>query len=230
MRSRFVLLTLALAAACTPVPVALPSASPTRPLPTPTQTSVPTTTASPQPSVPSPTRPATPRPTSRVAGDRLLPYYFEIRQLFPLLPPSVEILPDDPVGTEANATFQGLNSRGEPRFSVREDIVIDRGTAAHEIGHAYLKLLDRAGALESNMMTSYWRFRDFPGTWQQALALSQAQTSYSGQWIRNPYESWAEAFRAAVTLEVKERTLDFGKTIDPTKTREFFTLLRPADR
>ena len=41
----------------------------------------------------------------------------------------------------------------------------------------------------------------------------------------SPIESWAEAFRAGVTLEVKEKTLDYGKTIDPMAARAFFQSL-----
>ena len=77
-------------------------------------------------------------------------------------------------------------------------------------------------------MAMYWTFRGFPGTWQQAQAQSQAQTSFSAQWIWSPVESWGEAFRAGVTLEVKERTLDYGKTIDPVATRKFFQSLMPG--
>ena len=71
----------------------------------------------------------------------------------------------------------------------------------------------------------YWAFRGFPGTWQQADAQSQAQTSFSARWMFSPIESWAEAFRAAVMLEVKEKTLDYGKTIDPVAARQFFLSL-----
>lgn len=194
------------------VATASPTASPTR-SPSAVPTTAPQTTA---------------RPVSRVAGDRLLPFYFEIRQLFPVLPPSVDILPDEPRGTEANAAFHGLNANGEPRFAVREDFVMDRGTAAHEIGHAYQKIVERLGPPGRDVLALYWSFRGFSGTWQQALAQSESEPTYSAKWITNPIESWAEAFRAAVTLEVKERTLDYGKTIDPLATREFFRSLVPA--
>ena len=75
-----------------------------------------------------------------------------------------------------------------------------------------------------------WRFRTFPGTWQQAVVEAQSQAHPSARWIWDPVESWGEAFRAAITLEVKEKTLDYGKTIDPVKTRAFFISLMNAPR
>jgi len=169
-----------------------------------------------------PAAPARPQPTTRTAGLRLLPYYAEVRQLFPLLPVDVQIDLDEPAGTDPNALFRGLNPLGQPIFTVREDFVLDRGTAAHEIGHAFDAILTqkiRTGALPH---ARYWTFRGFPGTWEQAAVQSQAQTSSSAYWIWSPTESWAEAFRAAVTLERKERTLDYGMTIDPAACRSFF--------
>ena len=157
----------------------------------------------------------------------MLPFYFEIRQMFPQLPANVDILLDQPAGTEGNAQFQGLNPQGAPRFSVREDFIMDRGTAAHEIGHAYQAVLERATP-GRDVLALYWSFRGFSGTWQQAQAQSAAQTSFSAAWIWSPVESWGEAFRAAVTLEVKEKTLDYGKTIDPMAARKFFQSLAPA--
>jgi hypothetical protein len=127
-------------------------------------------------------------------------------------------------GGEENAAFNGLDPQGQPMFSVRHDFVIDKPTAAHEIGHAYQKTLEKR-VPGRDFLAEYWAFRGFPGTWRQALVQSEAQPSFSGKWIYNPYESWAEAFRAAVTLEVKEKTLDYGKTIDPMKTRQFFQSL-----
>lgn len=216
------------------LPTERPSASPSpqrstprpaRPTPTASPTPTPIAAATPQP--PPPTTPR-PRPTTRHAGERLLPYYAEIRELFPILPVGVEIMFDEPAGTEGNAFFHGLNAAGEPRFAVREDFVIDRGTAAHEIGHAYQKIIERSRPVHIDVLGPYWEFRGFPGTWQQAMLESQKQTSYSAQWIWSPIESWAEAFRAAVMLETTEKTLDYGKTIDPTAAREFFQALQPV--
>lgn len=175
--------------------------------------------------MPTPTSQPTPEPTiSYVAGTRLLSYYLEIRPMFPALPPAPVILPDEAAGVEENAVFHGLDAQGQPQFAVRHDFVIDRGTAAHELGHAYQKVLERKDP-GRDVLALYWSFRGFPGTWQQAQAQSNAQTSYSAKWIMSPIESWAEAFRAAVTLEVKEKTLDYGKTIDPVATRQFFLSL-----
>lgn len=204
------------------------------PSPSPTATAAPST-ASPSPATPSPTAtpspsptpppPRTPEPTiSYVAGQRLLPFYFQIRPAFALLPPAPVILPDDDSSADENAAFKGLNTQGEPQFAVRHDFLMDMGTTAHEMGHAYEAVLERKDPAR-DWLAMYWTFRGFPGTWQQAQAQSDAQTSNMGRWIMSPRESWAEAFRAAVTGEVKEKTLDYGRTIDPVATRQFFQSL-----
>jgi hypothetical protein len=144
--------------------------------------------------------------------------------MFPALPPAPVIQSDTFAGSEENAAFNGLDARGQPMFSVRHDFVMDKGTAAHEMGHAYQRVLE-AKYPGRDVMGEYWAFRGFPGTWRDALAHSQAETTFSGAWIYSPIESWAEAFRAAVTLEVKEKTLDYGKTIDPMAARQFFQTL-----
>jgi len=154
----------------------------------------------------------------------MLPFYFEIRQMFQSMPPTPVIMPDDQGGGVENAVFYGLDVQGQPRFAVRHDFVMDKGTAAHEFGHAYQKVLEKLDP-NRDYLAMYWAFRGFPGTWQQADAQSQAQTSLSARWIFSPGESWAEAFRAAITLEVKEKTQDYGKTIDPLAMRQFFLSL-----
>jgi hypothetical protein len=207
-----------------PVAAPPPTVAPTAP-PTPAPTAPPVT--APQPP-PEPAPVVRPRPTTRRAGQQMLPYYAEVRQLFPILPVTVEIMFDEPAGTDANAVFHGLNVLGQPRFAVREDFVLDRGTAAHEIGHAYQKILERSRPVHIDVLAPYWAFRGFPGTWQEQLRESEAQGAASAKWIWSPIESWAEAFRAAVTLERKERTLDYGKTIDPAAARVFFQSLMPA--
>ena len=153
-----------------------------------------------------------------------MPFYFEIRPLFTALPPAPVVLPDVDAGADENAGFFGLNGQGEPQFAVRHDFVIDKGTTAHEMGHAYEAVLEHKDPTR-DWLGLYWTFRGFPGTWQQAQAQSDAQTSDMGRWVMSPRESWAEAFRAAVTLEVKEKTLDYGRTIDPAAARQFFQSL-----
>lgn len=157
----------------------------------------------------------------------MLLFYPEVRALFPLLPPTIQIDLDEPAGTEGNAWFRGLNVLGQPVFAVREDFVLDKGTAAHEIGHAYQTVLERSRPVHIDVLTPYWTFRGFPGTWRDAFAQSAAEPGFQAKWIWSPIESWAEAFRAAVMLEVKERTLDYGKTIDPLAARAFFRSLAP---
>lgn len=154
----------------------------------------------------------------------MLPYYFQIRQLFTSFPPTPKIDPDENSDVPENAVSRGLDPQGQPIFAVRHDFVIDMPTTAHEMGHAYQALMTKKDPTR-DVLAAYWAFRGFPGTWQQADATSRAQTSYSAQWIMSPVESFAEAFRAAVTLEVKERTLDYGKTIDPAAARQFFLSL-----
>ena len=213
-----------------PVPTLVrPSLSPT---PTAEVTTAPPT-ASPSPSPsPSPTQAPTAPPTqptaaptpSYVAGDRMLPFYFAIRPLFPAMPPTPVILFDADPGVDENASFQGLDAQGQPKFSVRHDFVMDKGTSAHEMGHAYQKVLERQDP-SRDYLALYWAFRGFPGTWQQAQAQSDAQASFIGKWTLSPYESWAEAFRAGVMLDVNERTLNYGKTIEPPAMRSFFQSL-----
>lgn len=228
--------TAVLAPSPSPVPTASPVAvvtppptvAPTAP-PTPPPTVAPT---APPPTAPPPPPPDTPRPrpTTRTAGERMRPFYAEVRALFPILPAGIVIDFDEPSGTDANAVFRGLTTAGEPIFSVREDFVLDRGTAAHEIGHAYQKVLEQRRGRPDEVLADYWRFRGFPGTWQDASAESAKQAHPSASWIWSPVESWGEAFRAAITLEVKEKTLDYGKTIDPQKARAFFLSLMTAPR
>ena len=208
-------------------PVAVVTAPPTL-APTPAPTAPPT--VAPTAPTPPPQSAEQARPTTRTAGERMRPFYAEVRQMFPILPAGIVIDFDEPSGTEPNAVFRGLTAAGEPIFAVREDFVLDRGTAAHEIGHAYQKIIERSRPVHIDVLTPYWQFRGFPGTWQQAQAGSQAETGYMGMWITSPIESWAEAFLAAVTLEVKEKTLDYGKTIDPVAMRAFFTSLMTAPR
>jgi len=220
-----------------PTPIPAPTASPVAVVtppptlaPTPAPTPPPTAAPTAPPPPPAPVETPRPRPTTRTAGERMRPFYAEVRALFPILPANIVIDFDEPSGTDANAVFRGLTTAGEPIFSVREDFVLDRGTAAHEIGHAYQKILEQRRGRPDEVLADYWRFRGFPGTWQQARAEALKQAHPSAVWIWEPVESWGEAFRAAITLEVKEKTLDYGKTIDPVKTRAFFISLMNAPR
>lgn len=154
----------------------------------------------------------------------MVPFYLEIRPMFALMPPVPIIEFDSRENVDENARFDGLDAQGQPKFSVRHDFIIDKSTTAHEMGHAYQRVLERAFP-GKDFMAMYWAFRGFPGTWQQALTQSEAQPSFSGKWINSPIESWAEAFRMSVTLEKNEKTLDYGKTIDPLATRAFFQSL-----
>jgi hypothetical protein len=161
---------------------------------------------------------------SYIAGDRMIPFYFEFRAMFPVMPPAPVIQPDDQGDVVEHASFNGLDAQGQPLFTVRHDFVLDRGTAAHEFGHAYQKVLEKLDP-NRDVLALYWAFRGFPGTWQEADAQSRAQPLFSGRWNTSPRESWAEAFRAAITLEAAEKTLDYGRRIDPPAARQFFLSL-----
>jgi hypothetical protein len=145
-----------------------------------------------------------------------------VRSTFPIFPSAPQIDFDQPF-CEANpeAQFRGLTQLGTPIFTVREGFVMTQRTAYHEIGHAYEELLKRRDA-SVDFRGKYWAFRGFPGTWQQAQQLA------SGQWALLPGESWAEAFSIAVLGGGSEKTVDYGKTIDPTATRAFFVSLLNA--
>jgi hypothetical protein len=70
----------------------------------------------------------------------------------------------------------------------------------------------------------YWAFRGFPGKWQDAAAEADTKTGMS-QWIVQPQESWAEAFSIAMVGSGQEKTLDYGRTINPSAMRQFFLSL-----
>jgi hypothetical protein len=197
-----------------------PSATQT-PTPTPTQSPIPTPTptATVQPTPPPRTPTPCPHPTNHTAGDQLLPYYFQARSTFPIFPSAPQIDLDAPF-CEPNpeAEFRGLTPLGIPIFTVREGFVMTQRTAYHEIGHAYEELLKRKDA-SVDVRAKYWAFRGFPGTWQQAQQLA------NGQWALLPGESWAEAFSIAVLGSGSEKTVDYGRTINPTTTRAFFVSL-----
>jgi hypothetical protein len=218
----------ALAFALQPAPpVALPSPSPT---PTPT-VATPTPTPSPSPTpTPTPVRTVAqterPRPTSNVAGQQLISYYFQIRAIFPIFPPTPQIDLDEPAGSDGDSWYRGLNTAGQPIFAVREDYVMTPSTAYHELGHAYQDLVQRKQP-GIDVMAKYWAFRGFPSTWQDALKEANRQPPGMAQWIHLPGESWAEAFSVAMVGGGREKSLDYGRTINPPATKQFFISLMP---
>jgi hypothetical protein len=202
--------------AATPTPTVTPaSPSPTlSPTPSPTVTA----TASPRQ-----TRSPRPDPTNSIAGQQLIPYYFQARQQFPIFPGTPLIQFDMAADKDGDAFFRGLTPAGQPIFTVREDFVMTPRTAFHEIGHAYEALLQRGDA-GVDWRARYWAFRGFPGTWQDAAREAAAKTG-TAQWIVQPQESWAEAFSIAMVGSGQEKTLDYGKTINPAATKAFFLSL-----
>ena len=214
-----------------------PVVSVTSPTPNPTATSTPTLTPetpspspspTPSPTVaqtvpPPPTRTRKPDPTNHNAGDQLIPYYFTVQKQFSIFPPTPQLDFDFAQDVDGDAFFRGLTPVGQPIFTVREDFVMTPRTAFHEIGHAYEALLQRKNA-SIDWRAKYWAFRGFPGTWQQAAAEAAGMTGM-GQWIHQPQESWAEAFSVAMFGGGQEKTLDYGRTINPTATKAFFISL-----
>jgi hypothetical protein len=150
-------------------------------------------------------------------------YYFQTRAQFPIFPPTPQIDLDEPATENGDAWYRGLNTSGQPIFSVREDYVMTPSTAFHEIGHAYQDLVARRVA-DTDVMAKYWTYRGFPGTWQDSLEEANAKTGMA-QWIHLPGESWAEAFSIAMIGGGREKTLDYGRTINPFETRTFFVSL-----
>src|SRR5438105_14047992 len=186
--------------------------------PSPSPTQVPTVTATPEtPSpTPSPTLAPTiaptqaptqrPRPTTNVAGQQLMTYYFQTRAAFPIFPPTPQIDFDEPSDENGDAWYRGLNAAGQPIFTVREDYVMTPSTAFHEMGHAYQDLVQRKVAA-SDVMAKFWTYRGFPATWQDALREASTQSGMA-QWIRLPGASWAESFSIAMIGAGREKTLD----------------------
>jgi len=140
-----------------------------------------------------------------------------------MFPPTPQIDFDFASDRDGDAFCRGLTPTGQPIFTVREDFVMTPRTAFHEIGHAYEALLQRKDA-SVDWRARYWAFRGFPGTWQQASAEAATKSGMS-QWIIQPQESWAEAFSIAMVGGGSEKTLDYGRTINPAATKAFFLSL-----
>jgi hypothetical protein len=153
-------------------------------------------------------------------------YYFQARAAFPIFPPTPQIDFDEPADENGDAWFRGLNAAGQPIFTVREDFVMTPRTAFHEIGHAYQGLLQRKLA-GTDLMAKYWSYRGFPTTWQDALKDAYAQPPGMAQWVHLPGESWAEAFSVAMVGGGSEKTIDYGRRINPSAMKAFFISLMP---
>ncbi|MEK6227649.1 MAG: hypothetical protein AABM40_15325 [Chloroflexota bacterium] len=211
-------------------PVALPSPTPTATIApeTPSPTPSPTPSSSPTPTVAVTVAPTPrPRPTTNIAGQQLMTYYFQIRAAFPIFPPTPQLDFDEPAGENGDAWYRGVNAAGQPIFAVREDYVMTPSTAFHELGHAYQDLVQRKTA-GTDVMAKYWTYRGFPATWQDALKEANAQPVGMAQWIHLPGESWAEAFSVAMVGGGREKTLDYGRTINPVAMKAWFVSLMPA--
>ena len=204
----------------TPVPTATATLTPETPSPSSSPTVAPTVAPTPAPPTPRP------RPTTNVAGQQLISYYFMTRAQFPIFPPTPQIDFDEPAGENGDAWYRGLNAAGQPIFTVREDYVMTPSTAFHEMGHAYQDLAQRKSA-GTDVMAKFWTYRVFPATWQDALKEANLQTGMA-QWVKLPGESWAESFSVAMIGGGHEKTLDYGRTINPVGMKAFFVSLMPA--
>ena len=216
----------AIALASRDEPVALPSPSPTVTIApaTPSPTPSPTLSPSPTPTAVVTVAPTQrPRPTTNVAGMQLMTYYFMTRSQFSIFPPTPQIDFDEPADENGDAWYRGLNAAGQPIFTVREDYVMTPSTAFHEMGHAYQDLAQRKSA-GSDVMAKFWAYRGFPGTWQDALREANMQTGMA-QWIKLPGEAWAESFSVAMIGGGREKTLDYGRTINPVGMKAFLMSL-----
>ena len=203
----------------TPVATATPTVAPETPSPSPSPTPSPTVAAT-------PVRTARPRPTTNVAGMQLMTYYFMTRAQFSIFPPTPQIDFDEPADENGDAWYRGLNVTGQTIFTVREDYVMTPSTAFHEIGHAYQDLVQRRSA-GTDVMAKFWTYRGFPGTWQDAYKEANLSTGMA-QWIKLPGEAWAESFSVAMIGGGHEKTLDYGRTINPVAMKAFFVSLLPA--
>ena len=153
-------------------------------------------------------------------------YYLMTRAQFSIFPPTPQIDFDEPDDENGDAWYRGLNAAGQPIFTVREDYVMTPSTAFHEMGHAYQDLAQRR-ATGADVMTKFWAYRLFPGTWQDALKEANQQTGMA-QWVKLPGEEWAESFSVAMIGGGHEKTLDYGRTINPVGMKAFFMSLMPA--
>jgi len=154
------------------------------------------------------------------AGEPIRAFYADAEALFPILPAQVFVEPDTPASSWGLAWYHGLTPDGEPRFAVRDDVVINSKIGYHESGHAFEDVLTRllaakAGASPSDMIlrfrASYWTWRGFPGTWIDALNYANSLTGAGAGWPYLPGESIAEAFSAGVSGIVQsEWTTTYG--------------------
>jgi len=157
---------------------------------------------------------------------QLMTYYFMTRAQFSIFPPTPQIDFDEPADENGDAWYRGLNVTGQTIFTVREDYVMTPSTAFHEIGHAYQDLVQRRSA-GTDVMAKFWTYRGFPGTWQDAYKEANLSTGMA-QWIKLPGEAWAESFSVAMIGGGHEKTLDYGRTINPVAMKAFFVSLLPA--
>ncbi len=147
------------------------------------------------------------------AGAQMYNYYPTSVTVFPLQSHEIEILPDDPAGSWGLAWYKGRNPLGQPRFSVRDDLLLNTKIAWHEAGHALEGELIARGLTEDYIRTKYWNWRGFDGTWWDAY-LDALTKGTSGGWAYLPGESIAESLSAATGGYVEsEWTMNYGRDL-----------------
>lgn len=155
-------------------------------------------------------------------------YEHEARAI-PGLPDNIVYLPDNPLvlsGLQAkmgdgNAPYLDPATgyiEGAPNYTVTRRI------ALHELGH--LRDFNNRGQRDAFWTARFGACTTAPKTWAEAYA--DAHTGGTEIWMVLPGETVAECFAVAVEGTGKERTLDYGCTVDPAAMRAFFGYAAPA--
>lgn len=155
-------------------------------------------------------------------GAQINTFYPAARMLFPILAPTCEILPDTPATSWGIAWFLGENGLWQPRFAVRDGVLLTRKVAHHETGHAVVTALLRKirelqgeplpGQRKRELEARFFLNRQFPATPDDAYGMV-TQLGYStGGWAYSPDEMMAESLSAATIAFVEsEWTFSYGR-------------------
>jgi Negative regulator of beta-lactamase expression len=147
-------------------------------------------------------------------------YEHEARQI-PGLPANITYLPDNPAVTSGLRAFMenGVGFiEGAPSYTVTKRI------ALHELGHLWH--FNNRGKQDAFWTARFGACTTAPKTWAEAYA--DAHTGGTEIWMVLPGETIAESFAVAVEGSGKERTLDYGCTINPASMRTFFGYVEPT--
>lgn len=153
-----------------------------------------------------------------------LAYYAVVVFYFPMLP-----MPRVIAGGKTPRFTGTFDPDGAPVVEVPDGYLLTADEVFHEAGHIFEAILERNIAA-TVILSLYWSFRGFSGTWMDAQATSARQTDDNAAWKWDPHESFAEAFSRGIVgaLVPPEKTLDYGRTLDPRDARAFFLWLALA--